>query len=398
MTLWEENSCECLYESYREKGDYTNALKYLEELAQIKESVKNDERIREITTLELQTNFRQTRLKDSLKQTLLAEQQQHAIQQEKSKNLLLFIGLGSVGVVAVLLFIGFRSKKKDNLTITEQKNAVEQKQIEILDSIVYAKRLQDAILPSPEVIGAFLPSHFVYFSPKDVVSGDFYWCENIDEDLVLFGAADCTGHGVPGALVSVVCSNAIMRSVNEYGCRKPSDILDSVTKIVEKTFEQSGSEIKDGMDVALCLYNTKTRLLQFSGANNPLWIVRKNADLKEEELNGARVEYSDDGANALIEFKGDRQPVGRYVATKPFKNIEVQLQEGDLLYVFSDGYADQFGGKKGKKFKYVTLKKALMELAGTNMKEQRDRLEEIIHNWRGELEQTDDICVFGVRI
>ena len=224
-----------------------------------------------------------------------------------------------------------------------------------------------------------LPNNFIYFNPKDVVSGDFYWFEYINGCSYL-AAADCTGHGVPGAMVSIVCSNALNRSVKEFGITEPSKILDKTRDLVIETFEKSDEEVKDGMDIALCKLDGTT--LSYSGANNPLWIVP----------NGAK------DIENIIEYKADKQPIGNYAAEKPFTTHTIELRKGDTIYIFSDGYVDQFGGEKGKKFKAKAFRSLLISVQNKPMEEQKRILNETFENWRGNLEQIDDVCVIGVKI
>ncbi len=274
-----------------------------------------------------------------------------------------------------------------------QKEMVEDKNKEIVDSINYAKRLQNAILPPISHIEKYLPSCFVFYKPKDIVAGDFYWFHThetllepheIENDPnaknIIFAAADSTGHGVPGAMVSVVGSNSLDRCVKEFKLRKPSDILDKLTDLVTKTFDTSDEEVKDGMDISLCEYNPITKQLQYAGANNPLWIVR-------EDLEGLE----------LIEVKADKQPIGKYDFRKPFTNHAIQLQEGDCVYMFTDGYADQFGGELGKKYKYKTLKELLMSVYEKNMTMQLRIIEDAFNEWKGDYDQVDDVCLIGFR-
>lgn len=268
------------------------------------------------------------------------------------------------------------------LEIHKQKELVEHQNKEILDSINYALRLQSAILPTRGLFTTHLNDSFVYFQPKDIVSGDFYWLTKKD-DRVLAAAVDCTGHGVPGALVSMVGSGGLDRAVGEFGLRKPSDILDKLREIVIAAFESGNGEVKDGMDIALVSlhYNAdrSSATLQYSGANNPLWILRK-------------------GAAEIEETKADKQPIGVFDFGKPFTNHELQLQAGDCVYIFTDGYADQFGGPLGKKFRYKSLKTLLQSVAEQPMEEQRRILMETMENWKGDLQQIDDICVIGIRV
>ena len=260
--------------------------------------------------------------------------------------------------------------------ITEQKKVLEEKNHEILDSINYAKRIQQAILPPVRLFSECLPQSFVLYKPKDIVAGDFYWLLQKD-GAVYFAAADCTGHGVPGAMVSVVCNNALNRSVNEFSCTDPSQILNQSRKIIIEEFEKSDDDVKDGMDISFC--KLEGRKLSWAGANNPLWIIRKNSD-------------------EVMEIKPDKQPIGKYMVLHDFTTHHVELTSGDQLYVFTDGYQDQFGGDKGKKFKATQLKKLLLKNRSISMPEQCAALESVFNEWKGRLEQIDDVCIIGVRV
>lgn len=262
--------------------------------------------------------------------------------------------------------------------IHRQKEMVEEKNREILDSIAYAQRLQKAILPTYDVIHAVFPDSFVLFKPKDIVSGDFYWMDREDRD-VLLAVVDCTGHGVPGAMVSVVGANSLTRAVKEFGKMQTSAIMDTMSRIVEETFESTDHEVRDGMDMSLCRINLDTLLLQYTGANNPVWIIRKDTE-------------------EIIELRPDKQPIGKYEFRKPFTCQEFQLQKGDCIYLFSDGYADQFGGPRGKKFKYKTLQALLIRHRNEPMPAQLALLNRQFEDWKGELEQVDDVCVMGIKI
>lgn len=285
-----------------------------------------------------------------------------------------------------------------------QKDLIEEKNTEILDSINYAKRLQRAILPPFKMVTELLPESFIYYKPKDIVAGDFYWLETTSsfnsetdchDQIILLAAADCTGHGVPGALVSVVCSNAMNRAVKEFKLFQPNLILDKVRDLVIETFEKSESEVKDGMDISLA--SLKTTLckdtgvpitqLNWSGANNPIWIIRN-------------------GSNEIEEIKPDKQPIGKYENPLPFTSHTIDLYKGDTFYIFTDGFPDQFGGPKGKKFMYKAFKELLLELNHLPMNEQLDQIKATFHKWKNwstsegetlEYEQIDDVCIIGVR-
>jgi serine phosphatase RsbU (regulator of sigma subunit) len=291
-----------------------------------------------------------------------------------------------------------------------------------MDSITYAKRIQSAILPPAKVVKEYLQESFIFYKPKDIVAGDFYWLESIchsepvelstngskessilrqaqddNSNIVLFAAADCTGHGVPGAMVSVVCNNGLNRSVREYGLTDPGEILNKTREIVVQEFEKSEEEVKDGMDIAICSLEGNT--LKYAGAHNPLWIIRpRHSGLDPESLNDKIAGQARNDDYDLIETKANKQPIGKFDNPEPYTTHTIELQKGDSLYIFSDGYADQFGGEKGKKLKTANFKKLLLSIQKENMTNQKQLINEAFENWKGNLEQLDDVCVIGVKI
>lgn len=285
-------------------------------------------------------------------------------------------------VIFILIFFEIYYFKRINYKFQEilssQNKEIEDQKKEIIDSINYAKRIQEAILPSPALVDRLLPDSFILYKPKDIVAGDFYWVEEKD-DLVIFAAADCTGHGVPGAMVSVVCDNALNKSINEHNLTDPGKILDKTKELVTHKFVQGEEDVKDGMDIALCTLNKNTKELKYAGAYNPLWLLRKDA--KE-----------------IVEIKATKQAVGMTHDIYDFKTHTLQLNEGDIIYIFSDGFADQFGGEKGKKFKYKPFKKLLIDNQEKSLKEQSNIIDKAFESWRGDIEQIDDVCIIGVRI
>jgi len=302
--------------------------------------------------------------------------------------------------------------KKRTRTIEEQNERIVNINNEIKDSIVYAQRIQQTILPSEESVRVHLESGFVHYRPKDIVAGDFYWLENIrsksNEDEVIFASADCTGHGVPGAFVSIVCSNAMNQTVNEYGVHKPSDILDSVLRLVVDQFDRSTETVWDGMDIALCNYNPGKRKLQYAGANNPLWLVRKKTDEGEQLLtvieSSAEQEPHEKVLSpsqeiddyVLFDVVATKQPIGKYDYTKPFVNNELITKEGDVVFTFSDGFPDQFGGPRDKKYRYKPFKRFLLSIAHLSPEEQHSVVSKEFTDWKGEGEQIDDVIIWGV--
>ena len=376
-----------------------------------RDSLKSEESERKLTNLQMTYDF--TKRADSIK---LAQDKKDAIAQADERRQKLIIGAVSIGLALVLVFFvvllnRFRiiqgqkklieeqkqTVEKQKAIVESQKELVEEKNKDILDSIIYAKRLQDAILPPVGLIKSYLPDSFVLFLPKDIVAGDFYWVAPIPSGAggggLLIAACDCTGHGVPGALVSVVCSNALNRAVKEFHITEPGKILDKVRELVLETFAQKElpgietySNIQDGMDVSLAALTPVEGgvNVQWSGAFNSLW-------------------YMQDGI--MKEIIGDKQAVGKTDNPKPFTTHRLTLShpsdgrmDTGILYLLTDGFADQFGGSKGKKFKYRRLEEMLMSLATKPMAEQKAQLETEFRNWKGEMEQTDDVCIIGIRV
>jgi serine phosphatase RsbU (regulator of sigma subunit)/Tfp pilus assembly protein PilF len=377
-----------LWEVNKKMGDSDSALKMYELFISIKDSLDGEENKKAVIQQEFKYKYEKQIVADSIKSieknkikdALLiaekAENKQYLLEakQQKLIKYILYTGLLFALIFGGFIYNRFRVTNKQNIIIQVQKEKVEEKNKEILDSINYAKRIQTAILPTSKVIKQYLPSSFILYKPKDVVAGDFYWLEHKD-GKVLFAAADCTGHGVPGAMVSVVCNNGLNRSVREYGLSDPGLILDKTRQIVIEEFEKSEEDVKDGMDIALCSLSNNT--LKYAGANNPLWIIR----------NGE-----------VIETKANRQPIGISDIQKPFITHVFELKKGDTIYMFSDGYVDQFGGEKGKKFKVKALRTLLLSIQDKPMEEQKLLIDSTFEIWKGELEQIDDICVIGVRV
>ena len=263
--------------------------------------------------------------------------------------------------------------------VVRQKDEIAEKNESITASIEYAKRIQTAILPSNEYANEILPEHFILFRPRDIVSGDFYWM-NKKDDLLILIAADCTGHGVPGAFMSMLGVSFLNEIVNRHDVTSAAVILNSLRKDIKKTLGQEGKEgeAKDGMDIALCIVDLKKMKMQYAGAYNPLYLFRNNE---------------------LMEFKADRMPIGIYVKEKEsFTDNDIDLQKGDVFYIFSDGYQDQFGGEDGMKFKTKNYKQFLLEIHQKPMAEQREILDTRIDEWRGRWEQVDDIIILGIRV
>jgi serine phosphatase RsbU (regulator of sigma subunit) len=260
---------------------------------------------------------------------------------------------------------------------------------EIKDSILYAKRIQTAILPQPSFLAEKFKKGFVLFKPKDVVSGDFFWFKEVD-NILLFAAADCTGHGVPGAMVSVVCNAALNRSVREFSIVDPGVILDKTKELVIEVFEKSEEKVQDGMDISICALNMDTKELKWAGANNSLYCIKEiRDDTPESALKN--------DTHFLHEIKPNVQPIGIYDKNQPFRTHTMQMDEGSMIFLYTDGYADQFGGSKGKKLKTKTFKKLLLDNFHRSPEDQKKVLDNEFEKWRGDEEQVDDVCVVGLK-
>jgi len=366
-----ESDCKTLYEIYKAKGNLKKAIENYELHVMFKDSLDKMDANNQLYQFEADKAFEISRLTDSIKYAdeIILHQAEAKTQKQRSTGFLI-ISL----IVIISLAIVFKQLKK----VKTQKNIIEEKQKEITDSINYAKRLQDGILVPFDLVQTWFSKSFIFFKPKDIVSGDFYWIEKVDKHIY-FAVADCTGHGIPGALVSIICSNALSKSLHEDKITSPSKILDNTRKIVEEKFSRSSDNIKDGMDISLCRLNVDTKKLDWAGAMNPLWIVRKES-------------------NKIEELKPDRQAVGYTEKPKLFTNQEIQLSVDDSVYLFSDGFQDQFGGDQLKKYMRGKMKKFVLSIQNLSMQEQLSSFDKEFNSWKAKQEQVDDVCVMGVRI
>ncbi|MBN8697431.1 MAG: tetratricopeptide repeat protein [Bacteroidetes bacterium] len=373
--------------AYEHLGNPDDALKYYKIFENYKDSLYNKENTEKSIQAELQYEFSKQAEKAKLIQEKKELEQKEAVKRQSIIRNFLLLGFLLLSIVVFLIYRNLKQKQKANnelqkaySQIEEKSTLLEEKNKEVMDSIKYAKRLQEAILPANDFIQLMFPEHFVLYKPKDIVSGDFYWFEQYGNKK-LFSAVDCTGHGVPGAFMSIVGYNLLNQAVNEHGLTRPNLILNELNKGITKTLKQTQEEstVKDGMDIALCSFDPASYVLEYAGAYNSLWYIR---DGKIEEV------------------KADKQPIGLFVGEelKSFTNNAIQLQKGDTVFVFTDGYADQFGGEKGKKFKYKKLQELLLTIAHLSMQEQKEKLNETIEKWRGGLEQVDDILIIGIRV
>ncbi|GAB4283183.1 MAG: hypothetical protein Kow0068_07990 [Marinilabiliales bacterium] len=418
-------------ELYFDKGDYKNAYTFVRIFSDVKDSLINEENKKVIAQLLEQFNAE----KREKEIQLLNKDKQILNQKNRQQKILLYIFISVAVVISfflVMLIRLFIQKKKANILlaqknqqitlqrdeiaaqrdeieaqrdlVTKQKEHIEKIHEELTSSIEYAKRIQTAILPDADFLEKIFSDYFVLFRPHSVVSGDFYWATKINHNII-FTAADCTGHGVPGAFMSMLGMSFLNEIVRKSEIKDAASILNELRSNVIYALKQKGvtGEQKDGMDISLCVLNSETNVLQWAGGNNPLYII-SNVEYEIENSKSLRLE--DDASNYILtELKPDKMPIAIYEKLDPFTNYEIQLKKDDQLYMFSDGFADQFGGPKGKKFMYKPFKRLLLENACKPMNEQKEILNLKFEEWLNykdendePYEQIDDVVVFGVRI
>lgn len=342
----------------------------LEEVMQQREVLAEQEQSIGIKEKEISQKEEEIREQDE-KIVLQAE----AIQKQKIIILAAILALMLVFGLVYFIYRNYRNKKKANILLQAQRDQIAYQKKHITDSIEYAKRIQAAILPSMELFSDRL-EHFVFFKPRDIVSGDFYWAEEFDGKFLIV-TADCTGHGVPGAFMSMLGISLLNEIIISKDILRPDRILNRLReKIIVALKQEPGSILKDGMDMTICLFDSAARTLQFSGANNPLYLV-SDGDLRQ--------------------IKGDKMPVAIHEVMDPFSLHEFQLRAGDAFYTFSDGFADQFGGPQEKKFMAKNFRKLLLSIQDLSMLEQGNRLDEVFADYGKEVEQVDDVVVIGVK-
>ncbi|MES2799931.1 MAG: tetratricopeptide repeat protein [Bacteroidota bacterium] len=360
-----------LYSLAEARAHHADALQYYKLMSLYADSIANDEQLVKQTEAEMQFSFDQ-----QTEKTKLLQQKDDLINEQARQRLIWWIiGMIIFGILISVFALMINKRRKLEM---HQKEIIAQKNQEILDSIQYAKRIQNAILPTEQQLNEYLSNYFIYYKPKDIVAGDFYWMEKIGSKI-LVAVADCTGHGVPGALISVVCHNALNRSVREFHLTEPGEILNKTRQLILEEFMKSDEKMRDGMDISLCCLDVTSLELKWSGANSPLWIKRH--DKTELEI-----------------YKAQKQPIGYFDVIENFTTLNFQLQKGDAIYLFSDGYADQFGGPNGKKLKSNGMRNLILSVSEKSMSEQNTAFDTYFENWKLSHEQIDDVCVFGFQV
>ncbi len=373
-----------LSELFEKVKDYKSALSIFKEYRLYKDSALNYESIQQVKNAE--AKFENEKKQKEIE--ILNQKQKHIDAESDNKKMLLYASMLGIAVLGIGLLFLYRNnllKHKTNLHLSSynqeinlQKELVEMKNKEITDSINYAKRIQQSVLTSEVYFKANTNDFFILFKPKDIVSGDFYWAIQYDQKFLLM-TADCTNHGVPGAMMSMMGINFLNEIVNEKKISQPADILNQLKKDIIKTLNPEGKlySTNDGLDCNLCSFDFKNLKLTYSNANNVFYIIRNNQ---------------------LITSKTNNMTVGVGTTNASFEQVEFELQKNDLIITFTDGYADQFGGSSGKKFKYKQFEDLLISHSNLQLSELKAILEKAIDEWRGNMEQVDDICIVGIRV
>lgn len=370
-------------------GNNQLALENYELYIQMRDSINNIETQK--ATIKQQTQYeydKKKALADKEHELQLKQQEEQAAAEKAKQNIIIAsvsLVLILVAVFSVFLYNRFKVTQRQKTIIeqkeretNEQKHIIEEKHKEITDSINYAERIQRSFLATNEHLNTNLQEYFILFKPKDVVSGDFYWSATLNNGHFALATADSTGHGVPGAIMSLLNITSLEKAIETY--TTPSEILNATRKIIIERLKRDGSAEggKDGMDCSLCVYDFNNMKLYISAAHNPVWVVR------QEEV---------------IEIKADKMPVGKHDRDQEsFSQQEITLQKGDVVYTLTDGFPDQFGGEKGKKFMSKNLRELLAKNASLPLNEQKQLLEKTFSDWVGNLEQVDDVCVIGIKI
>ena len=362
-----------LYKNHNNLNSFKKASSIVDKYFSLKDSLDEMNSNKELIELKMDKEFTLLKEIDSIKYASEITLNQAEIKSGKQRRNGLIIIVLIVLLSLVFLYSQFNKTKK-------QKFVIESKQKEIKDSISYAKKIQDAIMTSSIYIEDVIPKSFIFFQPKDVVSGDFYWVYKSAKNEIFIAVADCTGHGVPGAFMSMIGNSLLNEIIIEKKVEDPAEVLNSLREQIIKSLKQNDeiSETKDGMDMSLCKYNPKTNNVEFAGAYNSLIHVSQDE---------------------LITIKGDNQPVSiHYAKSKSFTKKEIKVKKGDMLYLSSDGFQDQFGGLKDKKYMALRFKSFLKNISINTSQEQLSLLKEEFNSWKGDSEQIDDVCVMGIRI
>lgn len=418
-------------------GNTRNALTYYIKFSELKDSLFNSEKHKQVTEMEGKYQNEKKEKEIELKNSEL-EKKSVEIKQQKTQKFALIGGFALMIILAIVIFISYRRIRKANLLLSKHQIEIEYKSNElsqqnseilaqrdeiqsqhtrisqivfnITESINYAEKIQLALLPSDQIINEYFSDFFIFYKPKDIVSGDFYWIVKQNQNIY-FTVADCTGHGVPGAFMSMLGISYLNEIIARNENILPGQVLNNLRTFFINAWQQNGASVSEsgdttmmeGMDIAFCSLNTETLEMQYAGANNPCWIIQfENEPMNQFENEKEKKKASGEQFSNLIELNGDKMPVGNHERMNDFVTQTIQLHKGDLLYLMSDGYKSQLGGAKGTKFLVKNLRKLICEISSKSITEQKNILEESLNRWRNHnaysVEQTDDITVLAVRI
>ncbi len=389
-----------LFNIYEKTDDYKKAFEYIKLYMQVKDTLFNIKKAKALE--ELETKYQVEKKEQELeKQRILLQKKEAEAEKQKVKMYALFGVLILMILLAVVIYINLQQKKRTNELLAEQKARIEQIHSELKSSITYAKRIQRASLPSKAYLKEILPDYFILFKPRDIVSGDFYWWRKIDNKLIV-AVADCTGHGVPGALMSMLGLSLLKESIINERIFEPKDILEFMRKGILDIFSQQQKyNTQDGIDMIVIALDMDNLICEYAGANNPLFVVRNNEsslELINDESSEKKLKKNTFDSSVIYEINPDRMPVGNYYNLKPFSQKDIKLLKGDMLYLMTDGYADQFGGQNYKKFTKKRLRKLLAEIAGKEIRQQSIILNKTFEEWKNGYPQTDDVTIMGIKI
>lgn len=380
---------ELLSKIYAKSGDWKKAFDMHVLYKQMNDTLNNEARRKAFIQKTFQYEYEKKAAADSIKVVGERKVFDAQLQQQKTQRSALFFGIGLIALFAIFMYNRFRITQKQKQIIElkeqetqQQKKLIEEKHKEINDSITYAERIQRSFLASDGLLNTHLKDYFILFQPKAIVSGDFYWAAELNNNHFAFMVADSTGHGVPGAIMSLLNITSLEKAIEHHS--NPAEILNHTRSTIIERLKNDGSEEggKDGMDCSLIVFDFTTAKLIAASAHNPIWIVRQSANKPE-----------------LLELSSDKMPVGKHDHEHlSFTSQHVALQKGDLIYLLSDGFADQFGGLKGKKFMQKRLKELLVTISSETAATQKEILQTTLREWMGDLEQVDDITIVGIRI
>jgi serine phosphatase RsbU (regulator of sigma subunit)/tetratricopeptide (TPR) repeat protein len=404
-----ESSASLLSKVTRKEGNFREALEMYELQILMRDSINNEETQK--ASIRQQTKYEFEKAKAVSDKE---HEKQMALQEKEKEKQQIFTYAASGGLALVLAFLFFvanrlKVTRKQKEAIDEQKQVIEkthdelaEHHKEITDSINYAERIQRSFLATKELLDQNLGEHFVFFKPKDVVSGDFYWAGKLSNGNFAVVNADSTGHGVPGAIMSILNISSLEKAIDQ-GLTDPADIFNATRSTIIERLKKDGSEHggKDGMDASIVLFNADKTKMTYTAAQNPIWVIRKKSKVQSGKVFADRIKtFEPETLNLILfEIKAEKMPIGKHDNDHvPFEGGAFDLLKGDIVYTLTDGFQDQFGGPKGKKFMIKKMREYLLSISHLPMQEQYQKIDTVFTDWKGDLEQIDDVCIIGVKI